>query len=630
LCQIETTKQRARCFLPYKTQAAAEFEINRVNDLQKLGEFVHLNIPFEPGFLKNELPVLLYLSEELLVRLKDWFIFVRNLKNRFNKPPVKNFFSKLNNYDNIIEEISANIDDDEQIRDKASDELYNIRRHKRKIKNKIRETLNNLLINRSNLFTDTNIVERDGRYVLPVKRNFKKDVHGVVHSYSNSGETVFIEPIGITDDYAQFVELNEREKQEIEKILKKLTNIIRSRMHDIEQDIETIIDFDLLFAKARFAEDLNATIPIFSDHLNIVNGFHPILKRVNENVVKLNLKMNSKKRILLISGPNAGGKTVVLKTVGVIELMAKCGLFIPAEEGTTIPFYDDVYSDIGDEQSIESRLSTFAAHINQIKEALNGSENSLVLLDELMSQTSVEEGSALAAAIMEEFVQKKSTVLATTHNEDLKIFVSRRSDMINGGMEFTDRPTYRFILGVPQPSNALKLASNLGISKSVIENALRYIDKDKMSLNKLFEDLSKELKAVQEERQKLSVLIQDYESRFKELNAKKKKELEKLKTKYKKELIQAKRSVEKLIKELKKQGPKPEAVHEMRQFFNEKFHIDEVHERYYPQIGEIVRIRDLKRVGQVIEEQGDKFKVSLENIYYWVDSRDIESIKANN
>jgi DNA mismatch repair protein MutS2 len=278
-----------------------------------------------------------------------------------------------------------------------------------------------------------------------------------------------------------------------------------------------------------------------------VNGFHPILKRVNENVVKLNLKMNSKKRILLISGPNAGGKTVVLKTVGVIELMAKCGLFIPAEEGTTIPFYDDVYSDIGDEQSIESRLSTFAAHINQIKEALNGSENSLVLLDELMSQTSVEEGSALAAAIMEEFVQKKSTVLATTHNEDLKIFVSRRSDMINGGMEFTDRPTYRFILGVPQPSNALKLASNLGISKSVIENALRYIDKDKMSLNKLFEDLSKELKAVQEERQKLSVLIQDYESRFKELNAKKKKELEKLKTKYKKELIQAKRSVEKFI-----------------------------------------------------------------------------------
>jgi len=181
------------------------------------------------------------------------------------------------------------------------------------------------------------------------------------------------------------VELNEREKQEIEKILKKLTNIIRSRMHDVEQDIETIIDLDLLFAKAQFAEDLNATIPIFLDHLNIVNGFHPILKRVNENVVKLNLKMNSKKRILLISGPNAGGKTVVLKTVGVIELMAKCGLFIPAEEGTTIPFYDGVYSDIGDEQSIESRLSTFAAHINQIKEALNGSENSLVLLDELMS-----------------------------------------------------------------------------------------------------------------------------------------------------------------------------------------------------------------------------------------------------
>ncbi len=231
--------------------------------------------------------------------------------------------------------------------------------------------------------------------------------------------------------------------------------------------------------------------------MNIISGFHPILKRVKQNVVYLNLKINSKKRILLISGPNAGGKTVVLKTVGLIELMAKCGLFIPVGEGSTIPFYDNVYADIGDEQSIESHLSTFAAHVNQIKEALNGNESSLVLLDELMSQTSVEEGSALASAIMEEFARKKSTVLATTHNENLKIFVSKRSDMLNGGMEFTDRPTYRLILGIPQPSNALKLASKLGVGKGVIENALKYLDKDKMSLNKLFEDLSKELKAVQ-------------------------------------------------------------------------------------------------------------------------------------
>ena len=619
-----------RHFLPFKTQTAVELELNRVNDLKKLGEFVQLNIPMEPGFLKKELPGLLYLTEEQFVQLKDWFIFINNLKNRFSKTPVKSFFNKLKNYHDIVERITANIDDDNQIRDKATDELFKIRTRKRRLKNNIQKTLNNLLMNRSNFFTDTNIVERGGRYVVPVKRNFKKDVPGIVHSYSNSGETVFIEPIEITDDLATLMELNETEKQEIEKILKNLTQIILSQVDEIEQDIEIIIDLDLLFAKIRYAEDLNATMPVFTDTLNIISGFHPILKRVKQNVVYLNLKINSKKRILLISGPNAGGKTVVLKTVGLIELMAKCGLFIPVGEGSTIPFYDNVYADIGDEQSIESHLSTFAAHVNQIKEALNGNESSLVLLDELMSQTSVEEGSALASAIMEEFARKKSTVLATTHNENLKIFVSKRSDMLNGGMEFTDRPTYRLILGIPQPSNALKLASKLGVGKGVIENALKYLDKDKMSLNKLFEDLSKELKAVQEERRKLSVLIEDYELRSNELNSKKRKELEELKTKYKREFIQAKRSIEKLIKDLKKQGPKPEAVREMRRFFDEKLQIDEVYSSYYPKIGEIVRIRDLKRVGQVIEEQGGKFKVSLENIYYWVDSRDIESIKANN
>lgn len=618
-----------RSFSPFRSQTAVESELKRVNDIKRHGEFVEFNIPFEPGYLKNELTVLPYLTAEQLIRLKDWFIFIHKLKKRFSKTSIKNYFSKLNDYHYIVDEINANIDDNNQIRDQASEELYSIRTQKKKLKHKIQEKLNNLLSSRSNLFTNTNILQRNGRYVLPVKRNFKKDLYGIVHSFSNSGETVFVEPMEITDDSAKLVELNNMEKEEIEKILKHLTDIVHSQVDEIEQDIEIIIDLDLLFAKVRYAENLNATMPIFSDYLNIVNGYHPILKRINANVVPLNMKMNSKEKILLISGPNAGGKTVVLKTVGIIIQMAKCGMFIPVEEGSTIPFFDDVYADIGDEQSIESHLSTFAAHVKQIKEALQANKNSLVLLDELMSQTSVEEGSALAIAILEEFAYKRSTVLATTHNEDLKIFVSRRSDMINGGMEFTDRPTYRLILGVPQPSNAIKLASKLGINGNVIKNAQKYLDKDKMSVNRLFEDLSRELKLVHGEREELSTLIKDYESKLKDLNLKKKKELDGLRTKYKKELIQAKRSIERLIKDLKKEGPKPEAVREIRCFFDKKLQVDEVHEPYYPKIGEIVRIRDLKKVGQVIEEHGGKFKVSLENIYYWVEPEEIETVKEN-
>lgn len=535
------------------------------------------------------------------------------------------YFNRLHDYKKIVEQIEAHLDESGQIRDNASDELYRVRLQKRKVNNRIHEKLNNLLTMRSNLFTDGHILQRNERYVVPVKRNFKKEIQGIVHSYSNSGETVFVEPIEITDDSAQLVELDEREKEEIEKILTKLTAVVRAQGDDIEHDIETIIDLDFLWAKVRFADEFNATMPLFGDNLKIVNGYHPILRRVSERVVPLNLKMEREKMILLISGPNAGGKTVVLKTVGLLVLMARCGLFIPVDEGSTIPFFEEVYADIGDEQSIESRLSTFAGHIKQIKEALEAKTQPLVLLDELMSQTSVEEGSALAIAILEEFAQKKSTVLATTHNEDLKIFVSRRADMMNGGMEFTDSPTYRLIVGIPQPSNAIKLARKLGINGNVIESALKNLDTEKMSLNQLFEDLSKELKAVQEERQKLSILTRDYESKLEALNTKKKKELNELKVRYKRELIQAKRSIEKMIKEFKRESPKPEAVSKMRHFFDEKLQAKENHAPYYPRIGEMVKVRELNKVGQVIAEHLGKYKIGLENIYYWVGPKEIES-----
>lgn len=557
--------------------------------------------------------------------MKNWFISVRSLKKRFSGTSVSKYFNRLHDYQRIAQEIDAYIDENGQMRDNASDELLSVRTQRRRVRNSIQEVLQRILAHRSSVFTDGHILQRNERYVLPVKRNFKNDIPGIVHSYSNSGETVFIEPLEIADDSAKLVELNEREKEEIARLLKILTDIVRMQIDDIEQDIETIVDLDLLFAKVLYASEFNATMPFFSDSLKIVNGYHPVLKKVKEHAVSLNLSMDAEKKILLISGPNAGGKTVVLKTVGLLVLMAKCGMYISAEEGSTIPFFEEVYADIGDEQSIESNLSTFAGHIKQIREALEAKSHSLVLLDELMSQTSVEEGSALAIAILEEFARKNSTVLATTHNEDLKIFVSRRSDMMNGGMEFTDAPTYRLILGIPQPSNAIRLARTLGLNGNVIKSALKYVDKDKMSLNTLFEDLSKELKSVKEERQRLSLLSRDYESKLELLNTKKRKELDELKAKYKRELIQAKRSIEKMVKDLKREGPKPEAIYKMRSFFTERLRVEKMHEPYYPRIGELVRIRELNKVGQVIEEHAGQYKIGLENIYYWVDPKDIES-----
>ena len=589
------------------------------------GKYAQLYCPFEPGYLENQLAVLPHLTAGQLIELKNWFIFIHSIKKEFKTSRISIYFNKFGNYHDIVKIIENKIDDSEQISDNASQELFRIRAQKKKVRSQISQTLNDILMNRQSIFSDSNIVEREGRFVLPVLRNFKNDISGIIHAYSNTGETVFIEPVEIIDMGARVRELNDLEKEEIERILKGLTDLIRADTGRIEADIDTMIDLDMLFAKVRYAQDLKANMPIFSGNINIMGGYHPILKLLIKDAISLNLKMNGQGNILLVSGPNAGGKTVVLKTVGLLTLMAKCGMFIPVDEGSAIPFYDEVYADIGDEQSIEFNLSTFAAHIKQIKYALEGSTKSLVLLDELMSQTSVEEGSALAVAILERFAKRGNTVLATTHNEDLKIFVSRREDMMNAGMEFLDRPTYRLILGIPQPSNAIKLAKNLGIDKQVINNAIDHLDKDKMSLNTLFEDLAHELKAIKEEREKLSSLIKEYEVKLDDLNHRKKQELSNLKEKYRRELITSKRSIEKLIKELKKR-PKPDVVHKVREFFEEKLSVDEDIKPYYPESGEIVRVRQLKKTGQVVDEQSWKFKISLDNIFYWVGPEELEQI----
>ena len=626
-CNTAPAKKRAMSLCPIESQAAVESELEKVAVINRSGETAEFYVPFEPKYLETQVKSGLFLCLEILVKVRRFLKFAGSLKLKSKNSRLKDFFAKLHVYPELVKELDSKIDESGVIRDDASPGLLHIRTRRKQLQNHIRQSLTTMLAEQPNMFTGLNVVERGGHFVLPVKSNFKKQVKGIVHSYSNSGETVFIEPMIITEEAAMLVELDESERLEIESILRQLTDRIRNDLAVIEEDIEYVVALDLWFAKSRFANDLKANCPAFTERLNIINGFHPVLKQINHQVVPLNLKLNSGKRVLLISGPNAGGKTVVLKTVGLIVLMARCGLFIPADEGTTVPFFGELFADIGDEQSIESQLSTFAGHLKQIRKAMEGNSNSLVLLDELMSQTSVEEGSALASAILDEFSRRAATVLATTHNENLKLFVSNREDMINGGMEFTDHPTYRLLLGVPQPSNALKLASKLGLQRSVLDKALSYLDDDKVSVNRLFEDLSRQLKSVEEEREKLSSLIDDYENKLAAFNIKKKKESDELRVKYRNELSKAKRDIERLIKTLRKEGPKPDMVGKTRRFFKDRLDVETPAEPYHPEVGELVRIRELKRIGQVVAEKQGKYKISLQNIFYWVQPTDIESIR---
>jgi len=602
-----------------------EFILNRVDEIIRYGEFVQFYLPFSPDVLKSEVLTEPYLRTKRLQELRDFLLHILELKKKFSKSPIINYFNFKGDFSDILKEINRVIDENGIIRDNASGRLKKIRMRKHNLRNNIIQTLNLILKRQANNFSSLIISQRNGRYVLPLKVNFKKDMPGIVHAFSNSGETVFVEPMEILDDSAEMVKLDSLEQEEVAHILRELTYLIKNKIDDIEANIAHIVDLDILFARARWALEFKATRPVLGDYLDIKNGYHPIIKRIKEQVIPLNLKIDSDHRILLISGPNAGGKTVVLKTVGLICLLARCGFFIPADEGTTIPFFDEIYADIGDEQSIESNISTFAGHLIQIKDALGGKENSLVLLDELMSQTSAEEGSALAASILEEFVYRGNIVLATTHNENLKIFVSRHKNMVNGGMEWTDRPTYRLIIGVPQPSNAIKLAGQFGFGSDILTRAISYLDQDKLSIGELFESLSRELKTVQEQHQKLQTLKQEYEARLKDFKSKKKKELDELKSQYKEKIVQAKRSIERLIKTLKLEGPKPEIVRETRKFFKKPdLLIEEDKSPYYPDLGEIVSIRELKTSGEVVASRKGKYKINLNNIIYWANPEELE------
>ncbi|MGB9721464.1 MAG: endonuclease MutS2 [bacterium] len=623
-CQTQPGKLKALNIRQFSKQALAEFELKRIDEVRRSGERVDFYIPFAINELRTALIAYSYLPAETLHLLHLFLIHLRTLKNRHKEGKLKEYFNKFHNHDELIKEIDSKIDENNEIRNDASPALYKIRMRKKTLHNQIRTTLKGILETQTHLFTETNIVERNGRYVLPVKTNLKQSLSGIIHAYSNSGETVFIEPMEIVEFGAELVELDKKEQDEIINILKALTSIVKSTIDAIEMDIDYAANLDLLFAKVNYASEYNCSMPVFDNHFDIKNGYHPLLKHLKKEVIPLNLSMPDEKKVLLISGPNAGGKTVVLKTVGLLSLMAKCGLFIPADEGTTMPFFSEIYADIGDEQSLESDLSTFAGHIMQIKNALESNNaNNLVLLDELMNQTSVEEGSALAASIMEEFSQRNNIVLATTHNESLKIFVSERNDMLNAGMEFSDRPTYRLILGIPQPSNAIKLAEQMGINGNLIKRAKSYLDTEKASLNELFENLSKELQVVQEQKKRLNLLVSEYETKLNDLQTRRKKEIGELQEKYNRELLKAKRRIDELIKDLKKEGAKPELIRETKEFFAQELR-EEPKEPYYPEIGEMVKIRGSNKAGIVLAQHQGKYKIGFDNLFFWAKPEEIE------
>ena len=430
-----------------------------------------------------------------------------------------------------------------EISDDASQALRRIRVSITQTRDSIQKTLKQILHSRNAEAGEDYVTLRNERFVIPVRAEQRRSVPGVVHGASGTGQTVFMEPFETVESNNQLVQLAEDEAAEILRILRELTEKLQVIRGPLLAAMETIAELDSVFARARFAQEFDAAIPEFSNssELRLVDARHPVLedklRKENRAIVPMTLSLGGEERVLVISGPNTGGKTVALKTTGMAALAAQSGIPVAAQRAV-LPIFDRVLVDIGDEQSIAADLSTFSAHMLNLRAMLEAATpQSLVLVDEMGTGTAPEEGAALAVALLDEFRAKKCIVLATTHHDRLKTYASTTPGVVNAAVEFDDvnlRPTYRLMVGVPGGSSGIAIAQRLGIAAGIIERArsllapesreaadlIAYLHRSRDELDRLQKQMAAERHALEEERKKLRTeWVERQQKRIKELEA---------------------------------------------------------------------------------------------------------------
>ncbi|NFM47455.1 endonuclease MutS2 [Clostridium botulinum] len=456
----------------------------------------------------------------------------------------------------IEEEIFNAIEGEDEIADRASSTLYNIRRSLKEKNYSVRDKINSLVRSYSSYLQENIYTVRGDRYVLPVKAEHKGAVPGLVHDQSSTGATLFIEPMSLVNLNNEIKELMLKEKAEIERILTVLSAKINANITGVKTDANIVWELDFIFAKAKFASEYNCTCPTINDEgiVDIIEGRHPLIDR--REVVPISVKLGEEFTSLMITGPNTGGKTVTLKTVGLIHLMAMSGLMIPARENSVISYFNNVFADIGDEQSIEQSLSTFSSHMKNIVEIMDkADENSLVLFDELGAGTDPTEGAALAISILENLRKRGTKIIATTHYSELKAYALRKEGVENASVEFdvkTLRPTYRLLIGIPGKSNAFEISKRLGLPDYIIDFARENISNENIRFEELIENLQEKSIKAQEDARLAENLKLERDKEKKKYEEK----LEGLQKVRDNALIDARREAKNIIKEAKEEADK--------------------------------------------------------------------------
>jgi DNA mismatch repair protein MutS2 len=491
--------------------------------------------------------------------------FIVELHEEYSVPMLRELAGLLTENKPIEDKINLCIDDNAAVTDSASPELGRVRSELRTGEARVRERLEQMIRTPSiqKMLQDVLVTIRNDRYVIPVKQEYRSSFGGMIHDQSASGATLFIEPESVVQLNNKLRELKLREEAEINKILHMLTVMVAELADVLVADVELLAHLDFIFAKAGLAREMKATLPRLNDRgfIKLKRGRHPLIAA--DAVVPLDLELGNQYSTIIVTGPNTGGKTVSLKTVGLLSLMAMSGLFVPAEEGCQLCVFDAIYADIGDEQSIEQNLSTFSSHMTNIISILRDmTPKSLVLLDELGAGTDPAEGSALAISILDYIHRRGCRILATTHYSELKAYAYERTGTINASMEFdiqTLSPTYRLLVGVPGRSNAFAIAERLGLSRTIIEHARGQVTEEDQRVESMIASLEEnrltaeaERASAEQQRHEVELLRRELETQKSRFEEQRDKLLEKAEREAREAVVKARREADEIIGELRR------------------------------------------------------------------------------
>lgn len=583
-----------------------------------------------------------FLSAKALLELATLLKTSKTLKNYYFEKELNqtdsltNYFDHLYTNPSIEEKIFSAIIDENTFDDRASNALYKIRQQMRNTKKEIKNKLQSLL--NSKYLQEPIVTIRQNRFVVPVKSEYQTEIKGFIHDTSSTGSTVFVEPISVFDLNNQLSELKNQENIEIEKILQILSSLFFDIINELENNFNLITILDFIFAKAKYSKELDCNCPKINDDkiIYLKNAKHPLL---DQNIaVPITLEIGKTFSSLLITGPNTGGKTVTLKTVGLLTTMAQSGMHIPASSESSIYLFDNIFADIGDEQSILESLSTFSSHMTHIINILNeATSDSLVLVDELGSGTDPIEGASLALSILEYLKEHNITVLATTHYHELKEYALLTDGVENASCEFnleTLSPTYRLLIGVPGKSNAFAISQKLGLKQEILENAKKSINSDTAKTEDLLKEIYDSKALIESEKEKtlqysnkIERLKQKLENETTDLEEHKKEYLQKAKQEAREILLSAKQEANDIIKEMESEKNNSKNLNTLRNKLTSKLHevnqtpespLEETQKIDESQIkpGAIVFVPKFNKNGTILSypNQSKKFNIQIDNI----------------